>query len=243
MKLWFSDAQHGYAVGYQKTVSQTADGGRTWTLLPDAAKPAGDPAFTAYTQIAFDGTLGIITGAAIPPRRDLGPFPTWMDPERASKQRKVPTQTVLLQTTDGGAHWISDASPLYGLIAGLALAGPHALDVFSYGPSFEWPSEVYHTDLMNGSSTSVFRQKDRRVTDIALFRGPKAFLAAVEPSGRLHTVPIPGKVKILTSTDFNEWKEMPVDYRAEATTLSLAGPDPKHMWAATDTGMILRLVE
>ena len=243
MKLWFSDAQHGYAVGYQKTVSQTADGGRTWTLLPDAAKPAGDPVFTAYTQIAFDGTLGIITGASIPPRRDLGPFPTWMDPERASKQSKVPTQTVLLQTTDGGAHWISDASPLYGLIAALALAGPHALDVFSYGPSFEWPSEVYHTDLMSGSSTSVFRQKDRRVTDIALFRGPKAFLAAVEPPGRLHTVPIPGKVKILTSTDFNEWKEMPVDYRAEATTLSLAGPDPKHMWAATDTGMILRLVE
>src|SRR6516162_3340029 len=59
MRLRFSDPQNGYAVGYQKTVSRTADGGHTWTPLPDASKPAGDPAFTAYTQIAFDGTLGI----------------------------------------------------------------------------------------------------------------------------------------------------------------------------------------
>ena len=36
---------------------------------------------------------------------------------------------------------------------------------------------------------------------------------------------------------------MPVDYRAEATTLMLAGPDAHHLWAGTDTGMILRLVE
>jgi photosystem II stability/assembly factor-like uncharacterized protein len=243
LKLWFSDAQHGYAVGYQKTVSQTADGGRTWTPLPDAAKPAGNPAFTAYTQIYFDGSLGLITGSSVPPRRDLGPFPTWMDPERATKQRKAQIPTLVLQTPDGGGHWATDNVPLFGLIEALSIAGPDALDLFSYGPSFEWPSEVYHTDLRTGTNTSVFHQKDRRVTDIALFRGPKAFLAAVEPPGRLNTVPIPGRVKILTSTDFNQWKEMPVDYRADATTLSLAGPDPKHMWAATDTGMILRLVE
>ena len=243
LKLWFSDPQHGYAVGYQKTVSQTLDGGHTWTALPDAKKPAGDAASTAYTQIAFDGAFGLIAGASVPPRRDLGPLPTWMDPERASKQRRVPTQTLVLQTSDGGEHWNADATPLLGLILALNVAGPDALDVFSYGPSFEWPSEVFHTDLITGASTSVFREKDRRVTDIALFRGPKAYLAAVEPPGRLNTLPIPGKVKMLSSTGLKEWKEMPVDYRAEATTLVLAGPDPEHMWAATDTGMILHLVE
>ena len=40
-----------------------------------------------------------------------------------------------------------------------------------------------------------------------------------------------------------EWTEMPVDYKAVATTLVLAGPDRDHLWAATDTGMILHLVK
>ena len=48
---------------------------------------------------------------------------------------------------------------------------------------------------------------------------------------------------MLTSTDLKEWNEMEVDYRAVATSLVLAGPDPSHVWAATDTGMILRLVK
>jgi hypothetical protein len=34
---------------------------------------------------------------------------------------------------------------------------------------------------------------------------------------------------------------MDVDYRAVARSLVLAGPDAGHLWAATDTGMILRL--
>jgi photosynthesis system II assembly factor YCF48-like protein len=246
LRVWFLDQKHGYAVGYQKTVLQTFDGGRTWALLPDAAKPIGNPAFTAYTQIAFDGGKGLIIGASVPPRRDLGPLPSWMDPQRAANARQVPTLTLLLQTTDGGGHWIPENAPLLGLVAALKMAGPFALDVFSFGPGFDWPSEVYRINVTTGGgSSAVFRKKDRRVTDAALFPGPQAFLAAVEPPGQLNTVPIPGKVKILASSDPNltDWKEMEVDYRAVATTLILAGPDARHMWAATDTGMILRLVE
>ena len=37
--------------------------------------------------------------------------------------------------------------------------------------------------------------------------------------------------------------EMEVDYRAVASSLVLAGPDAEHLWAATDTGMILRLMK
>ncbi|MBV8847117.1 MAG: hypothetical protein JO307_30275 [Bryobacterales bacterium] len=243
LKVWFNDAQHGYGVGYQKTVVQTSDGGHTWTPVPDAAKPTGNPVFTGYSQIAFDGPLGIIAGAAIPPRRDLGPLPTWMDPERATKARQVPTLTLTLQTRDAGGHWTPDNAPLIGFVSALRIAAPDALYVFSYNASFQFPSEVFHSDFRTGESTSAFHQADRRVTDIALFPGPVAFLAAVEPPGRLNTVPIPGRVKMLTSTNLKEWKEMPVDYRAEATTLTLAGPDPKHVWAATDTGMILHLTE
>ena len=46
--------------------------------------------------------------------------------------------------------------------------------MFSYADSFEWPSEVYRLDLTTGKSESVFKQKDRRVTDAAIFAdGPR----------------------------------------------------------------------
>ena len=121
------------------------------------------------------------------------------------------------------------------------MANSDGLAIFGYADSFGWPSEVFHLDLQNGKSASVFKQKDRRVTDAALFPEGPAFLAAVEPPGRLASAPIPGKVKILISTNLTEWKEMKVDYRAVAGSVVLSGPDAYHIWGATDTGMILRL--
>src|SRR5262249_39978616 len=148
------------AVGYQKTVLQTFDGGRTWSPLADAAKPMGNPAFTAYTQIAFEGGRGLIVGASVPPRRDLGVYPSWMDPEQASSRRQVPTLTLLIQTVDSGGHWTADNAPILGLVWALRMADRYALDVFSFDASFEWPSEVYKIDLTTGRSTLTFHQKD-----------------------------------------------------------------------------------
>ncbi len=121
------------------------------------------------------------------------------------------------------------------------LSGEKGLLVFGYADSFEWPAEVYRLDLKTGESESVFKKKDRLVTDAAIFDDGRGFLAAVEPSGRLRSAPIPGKVRMLSSTNLKDWVEMPVDYRAVAQSLVLAGPDAEHLWAATDTGMILRL--
>ena len=55
--------------------------------------------------------------------------------------------------------------------------------------------------------------------------------------------PIPGKLKVLTSDDLTNWTEMMVDYRAVAHAALITGPDDKHVWIATDTGMILKLVQ
>ena len=243
LRLWFVDEQHGFAVGYQKTVLKTSDGGRTWSPVAEAAKPTGNPAFTAYSRIIFDGKHGIIIGSAVPPRRDLGRFPSWMEPDRATKTRPAPTVTLLMETQDGGATWGSSNSSLIGLVTTIRMVGSVGVNVFGYPESFEWPSEVFSMDLSNGKSASIFRDKNRRVFDVALFRGPAVVLGAIELPGRLNTVPIPGKVKMLSSVDLIEWKEMDVDYRAVATTLVLAGPDRDHLWAATDTGMILHLVK
>ncbi|HXP84922.1 MAG TPA: YCF48-related protein [Bryobacteraceae bacterium] len=244
LKVWFVDPQHGFAVGYQKTALSTDDGGKTWKPIEEAAKPTGNPAFTAYTQIAFaNAKVGLIAGGATPPRKDAPRYPAWIAPEQAVKLREVPTLTITLETRDAST-WVSSTAPLYGTLIGLRLTPTQGVYVFGFEDSFEVPSDVYRLDLTTGQSASVFRAPNRRVTDALLFDGSGAFLAAVEPPGKLSSAPIPGRVKILTSSDLTTanqatWKEMDVDYKAVARALVLAGPDPAHLWAATDTGMIL----
>jgi hypothetical protein len=251
LRVWFLDTQHGYAVGLQKSVFETHDGGRTWQPLAEAAAPTSNPAYSLYSHIAFaDGRRGLIVGGYVPPRSagksreerdEEGDLPDWMHPESTLHRRQQPRLTLEVDTLDGGVTWKSGTAPLLGSLVSARLAGERGLLVFDYVDSFEWPAEVYLLDLKTGKSESVFKKKDRLVTDAAIFVGGSAFLAAVEPPGRLRSAPIPGKVRMLSSTNLKDWVEMPVDYRAVAGSLVLAGPDAEHLWAATDTGMILRL--
>lgn len=246
LRVWFLDAQHGYGVGWQKSVYETRDGGRTWKPVEEAAKPLTGAAYSVYSQIAFaDDRLGLIAGGYQPPRADAfsrDGLPDWLAPERAIRRLQQPLISIELETRDGGTRWNAGAAPVFGSIERLRLVGRMGLAIFTYADSFQWPSEVYHLDLTSGKSRSVFKDKDRRVTDAAIFPDGSAILAAVEPPGRLRSAPIPGKVKMLTSQDLATWTEMAVDYRAVAQRLVMAGPDKQHLWAATDTGMILRLV-
>ena len=79
------------------------------------------------------------------------------------------------------------------------------------------------------------------VTDIWLASDGTAFLSGTVIRGKLRGV-IPDKVQVLTSQDLENWTPIAVDYRAEATATILAASDDDHLWMATDTGMILRLV-
>lgn len=243
LRVWFLDVKHGFGVGLQKTIVETTDGGRTWNPVAAAAGPAGNPAYTAYTKIVFsDEKHGVIAGGSQPPRNGegmLGSMPSWMDPERASKRKQVPTLTLLMQTNDGGATWESSTVPLFGLVTSVRFTGPEGLIVMGFNDSFQWPSEVFR--MANKDTGRVFRDKTPRVTDAQLYKGPHIYLAGVEPTGKMNTAALPGKVKILESSDFNTWSEMPVDYKAVARSVVMAGPDQDHMWVATDTGMILHL--
>ena len=88
---------------------------------------------------------------------------------------------------------------------------------------------------------TIFEERNRAVTDVALLADDSAILAAVEPSGNSNQVPIPGKLKMLRSGDLKTWQEMEVDYRVVAQRAVLAAADERHIWVATDTGMILKL--
>lgn len=246
LRVWFLDEQHGFGVGLQKSVYETLDGGRSWKPVAEAAQTSANPAFTIYSRIAFaDARHGVIVGGYAPPpprsSKEEDDVPDWLNPEKALARRERPLLTLEMETRDGGATWKSSTAPVIGSVAGLRAAGRDGLAVFAYADSFEWPSEVYRLDFATGKSTSVFKQKDRRVTDAALFAEGPAFLAAIEPPGRLRSAPVPGPVRILTSADLVRWAEMPVDYRAVGRSVVLAGPDSSHVWAATDTGMILHL--
>jgi hypothetical protein len=242
LRVAFLDPHHGFAVGLKKSVFETHDGGRSWTPVEEAAKPSSNPAFSIYTHISFaDDKHGMVVGGYSPPRKNAEDEPDWVDPESALKRRQVPTLTLEMETRDAGAKWMSATAPLLGSLISLSLKGTSGLGVFAYADSFTWPSEVFRFDLKTGKSDSVFKQKDRRVTDAAVFPDGNGFLAAVEPPGQMASVPVPGKVRILSSANLSDWQEMNVDYRAVAGFVTLAGPDVTHLWAATDTGMILQL--
>jgi hypothetical protein len=69
-----------------------------------------------------------------------------------------------------------------------------------------------------------------------------AYAAGFQPSGLIAYSPVPEPVKILHSNNLTTWTDMPVDYRAVARRVILAAVDATHVWVATDTGMILKLV-
>jgi hypothetical protein len=227
-------------VGFQKTLQETHDGGRTWAPVANANQPVSNPDFTVYTQIAFtDARRGMILGSVLPPRP--GEIPAWLAPQRAAAQRQTPTLMIELETADGGATWKGSTAQLPGAVKSLRTAGSDALTVFGFDQALDFPSEVYHADFATGRNTTVFRQPASRINDSLVFAGHVGFLAGVEPPGRLASLPIPGKVKMFTSTDLTNWRPMDIDFKAVAGSVTLAGPDPDHVWAATDTGMILHL--
>lgn len=240
LRVHFRDEQRGWAVGVNKSVYETSDGGATWRVVEAASKPQTTPEYTAYTAIAFAGPeVGVITGWSRPPRPRR--LPDWMDPNSAS--REWPAISIQLQTPDGGAHWAAAEVSMFGQITALGVSpSGRGLTLVEFFDRFEFPSEVYRMDWHTGKTSRVFRRKDRAVTDVLVPATGPAYLAAVEPPGTLFHSPVPGKLKMLKSEDTENWTDMDVDYRAVARRAVLSSSDPANVWVATDTGMILKLV-
>jgi hypothetical protein len=245
-RVHFTDRKHGWAIGNQMAASETKDGGATWHPLPVLAELKATPEYTTFQAIAFGNSdYGIIVGTDVPSRR--GEVPDWMDPARAQNRRLLPSTLVLLQTLDGGESWKPSSASIFGKVTRISVTpGGDSLGLVEFGSNFDWPSEVYRFHAGGGESTRVFRKADRLTTDILLTEGGTGYFAGVETTAVVRDNPIAEKVKIIRTRDNENFEEMQVDYRAHAHRVFLAaapsaGLNPE-IWAATDTGTILKLV-
>jgi hypothetical protein len=113
--------------------------------------------------------------------------------------------------------------------------------VFQYRESFAWPSELFLIDLRSGKSWTVLRRKDLVIHDMLLFSDGSMLAAATQPSGRLRSSPIPGKLRVFWSPDSVEWFEMKVDYRAAGNSATFSQCSDGTIWIATDEGAFVQL--
>jgi hypothetical protein len=242
MKVYFLDESHGFAVGAHKLAYQTVDGGKTWDAIAAAAEPRTDPEYTVYNNITFvNARTGLIDGFSAPPRRGDNGMPDWLDAKNTAMRREWPHLSIMLDTRDGGRTWQPSTSSMFGRIThAVFLPDGRGLGLIEFTDTFRWPSEVHLLDGTTGKSSIVYNAPDRAITDVLLLPSGTAYLAGVEVVGEMQHSPIPRKVKILKSENLTDWQEMDVDYRASAVRVMLRAASDASLWAATDTGMILK---
>ncbi|MCS7025586.1 MAG: hypothetical protein NZV14_12370 [Bryobacteraceae bacterium] len=240
--LCFADERRGYAVGANKTVIFTTDGGESWNPLDVAAEPRTTPQFTTYHWVDFvTPRVGVITGCSRPPRSGTtNEMPAWRDPSRASRRPEWPGVTIILETRDG-LNWKHTSVSLFGQINRVKYSrGGRGLSLVEFHDAFEYPSEVFAINLRNGQSERVYREKEIAITDIALTHS--------EGFGVLAGICVPvdpaqdetGRVVILSSEDLKQWRLESIPEGLAARKVFLAGFEAANLWAATDTGVILQ---
>ena len=220
--LVFLDEQHGFVVGEESAALETIDGGVNWKPITQSEKLKLDPDDVVFTTVAFSGDQrGFIAGFA----------------------GKSHSTATFLVSTNGGKTWAPSTNRVAGTLtrASFSADGP-GLALLEFEGRTMYPSEVFRIDLATGESKAVFRRRDRHISDILTLPDGSGVVAGVKAVGKEFPSPIPGSVRILMSDDLFGWQEVPVDYRAEARRVFLANAGDGKLWAATDTGTILRLV-
>lgn len=244
LRVYFVDAKRGWAVGARKSVFFTEDGGITWAKLAAAAEPKAALEYTTYNWIEFTGKQrGIILGSSRPPRRAMQRLPDWVDPEAAARRREWPALTITLDSGDAGKTWLPGTASVFGSLSRLRLSpAGWGLGLVEYFDAFDWPAEVFLVNWKQGGNQRLYRANGHAVTDVAITPSGTPYLAGFELTGKVRRSPVPGKVKVVRSKDLKTWETMDIDYRATARQVWLAAPADDHVWMATDTGMILKLM-
>ncbi len=242
LRVHFVDDQTGFAVGIRKTVLRTSDGGRKWSPVAEAERVDGERDTTAYTCLASAGRnlVSIFGNTQALRRRRFSPVPDWMDPEAARRDAQVPTLTIALDSSDGGKTFQTRRVSAFGQVHRVRTApGGQGFILVKFGPHFPYGGEIYRFRAESSAPLErLFRSREYTLHDF-LYTGRGIYLAATK-RGEGADLPIPAPVKILFSSNLSDFKEIPVDYRAEATRVYLS-QSKQVPFAATDEGMILKL--
>jgi hypothetical protein len=208
-----------------------------------AAEPPGEAAYSAYTWIAFaTPKSGQIVGFNRPPRRFGPAFSSQFDPPAAASFRDVPHLVYSLVTHDGGKTWRSASASLFGDTTKIRfLPDGSGIGLIEYSQYYHLASEVFALEWRTGKMQSIYKDAQFGVTDVWKMPDGTIYLAGVLALGRMRNL-VEGRVQVLTSRDNKTFRAMAVDYRATANRVTLACPDGRNVWMATDTGMILKLV-
>jgi photosystem II stability/assembly factor-like uncharacterized protein len=246
LRVWFTDAKNGWAVGAEGAAWETHDGAQSWKPLPGTQPPGkgrsgamGNPGVTTYRWIVFaTPQAGLIMGSNDPPQYSR--LPGWLAPDDVLQRRETPHLSLTLETHDGGRTWDSSSASTFGKITRARFASPgRGIGLVEHAESFQYPSEVFSLAWPSGKNEVVFRDKEFFVSDAWVTPGGVYYLAGIAIASRLRDI-VPQKVKVLTSRDLKEWKALDVDYRAVANRVTLAGSGDD-LWMATNNGMILKL--
>ena len=182
-------------------MDELQDGGKTWTDIAAAKAVKSNPDYTAYHWIEFQTpTRAIASGTVVPPRPFDSGEPAWIDPEHAAERRQWPTLMITLESRDGGTTWTSDTAPTFGYPRRFRF-GPvgRAMAVLQFENAFEYPSEVYVVE--KGKSRRIMREKQLLVSDVG-WLGPSGHRRGGADTFSMHQIPVPGKLKVLTTDNF-----------------------------------------
>jgi hypothetical protein len=240
VRVWFLDESHGFAAADEKSIYESQDGGKSWTKLniPDVFPMQAKD--TAYDWIVFSGQHGLIWGSWNP--NHAAQQANWIDPSRRPHGDMA---AILVETLDGGKTWKQrKVATLEGRVTCVRfMKDPRVLGLVEYvGGTNERPSEIFDIDLSSNSAKPLFKQTGVVARDMVVLPSGEAIVAAMEVMGKLSDVPIPGKLRMLDTTNLSNWSTEKVDYRAVARETTIAVADPDNIWVATDTGMILKRV-
>ncbi len=241
-RVWFLDGLHGFAVGEGKSIYESKDGGKEW-----AKREVADPRPMEAKDIVFEGITfvgpkhGMISGSWNPmqglQQRE------WLEMD-AARRPKLPISAILVETVDGGQTWTESEAKVQGRLTRLRYQDEGTmLALVEFLGASQVPSEIFSNGLKTRGSTGIFHQTGRVARDFIILPGGEIIAAAVELLGKSNDVPIPGKLKMMSSTNLTSWLDEKADYRAVAMRTILAAGDAKHVWVATDTGMILKRVD
>ncbi len=241
-RVWFLDGVHGFAVGEGKSIYETKDGGKDW-----AKREVADPRPMEAKDVVFDGITfigpkrGMISGSWNP-MQGVQQM-EWLEMD-ASRRPKLPISAILVETVDGGQTWSAAEAKVQGRLTRLRFQNDTAvLALVEFVGASQVPSEIFSIGLKSRDTTPLLHQTGRVARDFVILSSGEVITAAVELLGKSNDVPIPGKLKMMASTSLTTWLDEKSDYRAVAMKPILAAADAKHVWVATDTGMILKRVD